>query len=97
VGIVELRVESIYNLMPLKMAQCELTLKYTFRNNGCHHSEPLHRAQAVRSQADTMAITCIGYTFTLSPNYLRAQCVNVEPFNVSLWFQTFDLRNSKLL
>jgi len=82
------------------MTQFELTLKYNFRNNGCHHQEPLHKAQAVRSQAETMAMTCIvsiGYIFNLSPNYLRAQYVNVEPLSVSFWFQTLDLRNSKPL
>jgi len=75
------------------MTQFELALKYTFRNNGCNRQEPLHGTPAVKSQAEIMTVTCImsiDYTFTLSPNYLRAQCVNVEPLNVSFWFQTLD-------
>jgi len=75
------------------MTQFELALKYTFRNDGCNRQEPLHGTPAVKSQAEIMTVTCImsiDYTFTLSPNYLRAQCVNVEPLNVSFWFQTLD-------
>ena len=37
----------------------------------------------------------IDHTFTLSPNHLHAQCVNVEPLNVSFWFQTLELWNRK--
>ena len=96
--MVELKVESIYTLIPLKMTQFELALKYTFRNNGCNHQESLHGTPAVKSQAEIVTMTyimSIDHTFTLSPNHLHAQCVNVEPLNVSFWFQTLELWNRK--